>query len=221
MNSQKYIAIGDIHGCVASLKALIDQLKSFQDRTFIFVGDYIDRGPSSKEVVNFLIGFQQQVDCVFLRGNHEQMMLNALNGSDEQLWLMNGGRTTINSYEKEGGEFTLSDDHQAFYDSLELYYETPDYFFVHAGVDPSKTIKEALQDDRSRQNFMWERSHLNSYQTQWEKTVVFGHTPRPHPIREKNMIGIDTGCVYNRAGYGRLTAVSLPEVEFVQQDCID
>lgn len=221
MNSQKYIAIGDIHGCAASLKALVDQLQSYRDRTFIFVGDYIDRGPSSKEVVDFLIDFQQEVECIFLRGNHEQMMLNALNGSDKQLWLMNGGRTTIKSYEKNGEQFELPDEHRAFYESLELYYETPDYFFVHAGVNPSQTIKQALQDERSRQNFIWERSHLNSYQTKWEKTVVFGHTPRPHPIREENMIGIDTGCVYDRAGYGRLTAVSLPEEEFIQQDCID
>ena len=221
MNSQQYIAIGDIHGCAASLKALVDRLESYRDRTFIFVGDYIDRGPSSKEVVDFLIDFQKEVNCVFLRGNHEQMMLNALNNTDQQLWLMNGGRNTINSYEEDPTQFTLPVEHQAFYESLELYYETPDYFFVHAGLDPSQSIAEALKDERSRQNFMWERSHLNSYQTQWEKTVVFGHTPRPYPIREKNMIGIDTGCVYNRAGYGQLTAVKLPEVEFVQQDCVD
>lgn len=221
MDNKKYIAIGDIHGCSETMKALIDKLEDFYGRTFVFVGDYIDRGPGSKEVVDFLLNFRKKVDCVFLRGNHEQMMLDALDRGEMHLWLMNGGDTTVNSYGRNGRRFELSDEHEEFYRSTEFYYDTPNFFFVHAGLSPSKTIKEALKDERQVQEFLWERSHLNSAQKPWEKPVVFGHTPRPNPMNEPKMIGIDTGCVYRRTGYGKLTAVKLPEKEFIQQDCID
>lgn len=221
MDSQKYIAVGDIHGCSKTLQALIEQLEPFYDRTFIFVGDYIDRGPNSKQVVDFLLEFQKLADCIFLRGNHEQMMLDALDKGETHLWLMNGGNATVDSYEKNGKRFSLSDDHEQFYRSTKFYHDTSDYFFVHAGLSPSKTIKEALNDEKEVEDFLWARSHLNTIEKPWEKSVVFGHTPRPHPTNEPKMIGIDTGCVYDRVGYGKLTAVKLPEVEFVQQDYID
>ena len=221
LSNKKYIAVGDIHGCAATLKAFIEELKPFYDRTFIFVGDYIDRGPDSEGVVNFLLEFREKVNCVFLRGNHEQMMLDALAGGDRQLWLMNGGRTTIHSYQNDGQQFELPDEHREFYEQTQLYCDTEDYFFVHAGISPAKTIKESLEHKREMQDFLWIRSHLNAFELPWEKTIVFGHTPRPHPIRKSKMIGIDTGCVYNRPGYGKLTGVLLPEEEFVEHACID
>lgn len=221
MDNQKYIAIGDIHGCAATLEALLDQLDSYHDRLFVFIGDYIDRGPASKEVVDLLIDFQKEANCIFLRGNHEQMMLDALSGGDKNLWLMNGGRTTINSYRHGDERFELSEAHRQFYESTKLYFDTEEYFFVHAGPSPTQTIEESLADDKAIENFLWERSHLNIYDLPWEKKVVFGHTPRNRPIYESKMIGIDTGCVYNRMGYGKLTAVVLPEEEFIQQDRID
>lgn len=221
MDNTKYIAIGDIHGCAATVKALIEELKPFYDRTFVFVGDYIDRGPDSQGVVEFLLDFRKEVNCVFLRGNHEQMMLDALGGGDRQLWLMNGGRTTIHSYENDGQQFDLPSDHMQFYEETALYYDTENYFFVHAGLSPVKTIKESLKDKNQMQDFLWIRSHLNVFKKPWEKTVVFGHTPRPHPVHKSKMIGIDTGCVYDRQGYRKLTAVRLPEEKFVEHPCID
>lgn len=221
MDKQKYIAIGDIHGCAATMKVLIKELAPFYDRTFVFVGDYIDRGPNSREVINFLLDFQEKVDCVFLRGNHEQMMLDALRGGDRQLWLMNGGRSTINSYNNDGQRFDLPEKHMQFYNDTKFYHDTEDYFFVHAGISPAKTIAESIKDKNEMQDFLWIRSHLNVVEKPWEKTIVFGHTPRPHPMQKSRMIGIDTGCVYDRAGYGKLTAVKLPEVEFIQQHRID
>jgi hypothetical protein len=83
------------------------------------------------------------------------------------------------------------------------------------------TVAESLDDGKEIDKFLWERSHLNSMEKPWEKTVIFGHTPRPEPVQDSKMIGIDTGCVYQRVGYGKLTAVKLPEKEFVQQECID
>lgn len=221
MSEQKYIAIGDIHGCFYSMKALLEKLEPFYNRQFVFVGDYIDRGPGSKQVVDYLLDFKEKVDCVFLRGNHEQMLLDALNHNKRDLWFMNGGRATIESYQPKGGEMILPDSHKEFYNNTRLYYDTEKYFFVHAGLSPARTIADSIEDENEVKEFLWERSHLNAFETPWEKTVVFGHTPRPRPIQKGNMIGIDTGCVFDRVGYGKLTAVKLPEEEFVQQTAID
>ena len=93
--------------------------------------------------------------------------------------------------------------------------------FVHAGAPPHQTIKQSKNESQSDHFFLWGREHLNAFETPWEKTVVFGHTPRPFPIQKTNMIGIDTGCVYDELGYGKLTAVILPDAEFVQQESLD
>lgn len=203
------------------MEALLEKLKPFYDRKFIFVGDYIDRGPSSKQVVDYLIDFKETVDCVFLRGNHEQMLLDAYNYGKDDLWMMNGGRTTMKSYGLSAESAELPEDHEEFYTNTKFYYDTENYFFVHAGISPAKTIEQSLKEEDEVHEFLWERSHLNAFETPWEKTVVFGHTPRPNPLRKEKMIGIDTGCVYDRVGYGKLTAAKLPEEEFIQQPCLD
>jgi serine/threonine protein phosphatase 1 len=221
VSENKYVAIGDIHGCARSLEALLDKLSEHNSRKYIFVGDYIDRGPDSKGVVDLLLDFREQQDCVFLRGNHEQMLLDAVDIGELDLWLSNGGRQTLISYQTEGEEFDISKAHLEFYKNTRFFYDTPDYFFVHAGISPSKTISECIEDEEEVKEFLWERSHLNAFETPWEKTLVFGHTPRPFPIQRNKMIGIDTGCVYESLGYGKLTAVLLPERAFVQQTCLD
>ncbi|MDX1591016.1 MAG: metallophosphoesterase family protein [Balneolaceae bacterium] len=216
------VVIGDIHGCVKSMRALWDKLKPWKDLPHVFVGDYIDRGPDSKGVVDFMLSAQSERQCIFLRGNHEQMLLDAYERGDAYNWMMNGGEATLKSYGEDIRVTELPDDHIKFYKESRLYYQTDDYFIVHAGAPPHQTIKKSLKDvEASKQFFLWGREHLNVYQTPWEKTVVFGHTPRPNPINRDKMIGIDTGCVYNRMGYGKLTAVILPETKFIQQKSID
>lgn len=74
MSDNNYLAIGDIHGCPRSLEALLDKLSEYNDRQFIFIGDYIDRGPDSRGVIDLLLDFRKEQDCIFLRGNHEQML---------------------------------------------------------------------------------------------------------------------------------------------------
>lgn len=203
------------------MEALLEKLEPYYDRQFVFIGDYIDRGPDSRKVVDLLLDFREEVDCVFLRGNHEQMLLDALKDNKRSLWMMNGGETTLQSYGSSRRELSFPDAHREFYENTRMYYDTEDYFFVHAGLSPAKTIAESLESEDDIAEFLWERSHLNAFETPWEKTVVFGHTPRPKPLRKDHMIGIDTGCVYNRMGYGKLTAVKLPEEEFEQQVCLD
>lgn len=203
------------------MDALLEKLAPYRDRQFVFIGDYIDRGPDSRKVVDRLLELGKEIDCIFLRGNHEQMLLDAVNNDKQSLWIMNGGQTTLDSYQISADSADFPADHWEFYENTRMYYNTEDYFFVHAGLSPAKTIQQSLEDEREVKEFLWERSHLNAMQTPWEKTVVFGHTPRPDPLQKDRMIGIDTGCVYKQRGFGTLTAVTLPEEEFIQQDCLD
>lgn len=219
-SEEKIVAIGDIHGCAKSLRALLEQLKPHDDRHFVFVGDYIDRGPDSKGAVDTVIDFKADHSCTVLRGNHEQMLIDAFDNGEMALWLQNGGSETLRSYDESGTKTELPYQHHHFYRNTKLYHETEDYLFVHAGVDPEATIREAV-DNHYTEQFLWERSHLKQEDNNFEKTIVFGHTPRHKPIIGKNMIGIDTGCVYDKLGMGILTAVLLPEMQFVTQKCID
>ena len=150
------------------------------------------------------------------------MLLDAYERGDAYNWMMNGGEATLKSYGEDIRVTELPEEHIRFYQETRLYHQTDDYFVVHAGAPPQQTIEKSLKNvDASKQFFLWGREHLNVYETPWEKTVVFGHTPRPKPVNRDKMIGIDTGCVYNRMGYGKLTAVVLPETQFIQQKSLD
>lgn len=217
----KLVAIGDIHGCLKSIEALWNKLEPWSNLPHIFVGDYIDRGPDSKGVVDFLLEIQSERDCIFLRGNHEQMLLDAYEKGDAYNWMMNGGDSTLRSYGDDIRVTEIPGNHIEFYKSTKLFYQTDQYFFVHAGAPPHQSLLKSIEDEGSANFFLWGREHLNVHTTAWEKTVVFGHTPRQAPIKRDKMIGIDTGCVYNRLGYGKLTAVILPETKFIQQKSLD
>lgn len=217
------IAIGDIHGCNATCRSLLRQLdeEHGSDPTYVFLGDYTDRGPDSKDVVDQLLEFGKDHDCIFIRGNHDQMLLDAYEKGDWDLWMANGGKTTLRNYESSPGHFDLPESHHRFFSNTKLFWQTENYFFVHAGLNPRLTIEENLERDEEKEEFIWQRGHIHSPKTKWEKTVVFGHTPVEEPIVRDTMIGIDTGCVYNRPGLGKLTAVVLPEKKFIEQKSLD
>ncbi len=217
------IAIGDIHGCALTLKELLQTLQqSYGDEsTYVFLGDYTDRGPRSKQVIEQLIEFDTTHKCVFLKGNHDEMLLDAIENNKWDLWLNNGGNTTLQSYGAKPFDFKLPEAHYNFLKNTKLYWETESYFFVHGGLSPDLTIAENLESKYERSQFTWQRDHIYARRNKWEKTVVFGHTPVQEPIVENNMLGIDTGCVYQRSGFGRLTAVALPEMKFTYQNCLD
>lgn len=210
------IAIGDIHGCRRSLDALLDKIAPSADDHLVFIGDYIDRGPDSKGVIDRLLELRDEVPCTFLRGNHEAMMIEYLDTGAFNLWRMNGGVSTLQSYMgPQRDEIDLPDAHIDFVRETKLYHDTDDYFFVHAGLKPDRTIEESLRDPEE-ETLLWERGHLDAPDVKWEKPLVCGHTPRPHPIDREKLILIDTGCVYHmQPGMGRLTAVYLPDRRFV------
>lgn len=220
---EQIIAIGDIHGCAASNEALLKRLDKGYGNSpiYVFLGDYTDRGLDSKRAVDQLLEFDLDHECIFLRGNHDQMLLDAYEKNEWDLWLSNGGNTTLENYNSMPGEFDLPESHYDFFKNTFLYWQTDDYFFVHGGISPALTIKENLESEYERDQFLWQREHVHAKENNWEKTVVFGHTPVKEPFLRENMIGIDTGCVYKERGYGILTAVVLPEMKFIQQESID
>ncbi|MEM9997098.1 MAG: metallophosphoesterase family protein [Bacteroidota bacterium] len=214
-HAPRLIAIGDVHGCLRTLDALLDRLAPASDVPLVFVGDYIDRGPNSRGVIERLLELEREHPCVFLRGNHDQMMIDFVNDGDLELWRINGGLSTLANY-MERDRLRIPDAHVDFIQRTPLYFEADDFVFVHAGLRPDLSIADNLRFGTA-ETFLWERSHLNADLSGWEKTVVCGHTPVTEPIDQPKLIDIDTGCVYHhRPGYGTLTAVVLPERRFVQ-----
>lgn len=222
-DERRYIAIGDIHGCLEPLQRLIETLRPEPRDTLVFLGDYVDRGPDSKGVIDYLLALKERFNAVFLLGNHEVLMMDYLAGLLAiEDWQRNGGLATLASYATENG-IVIPDAHIEFLNACAPYYDTPDYFFVHGGVKPYRTIEENLRK-MSTLELVWERSHLeeiglNADDYKWEKTVVCGHTPIFEPLVLDKLIAIDTGCVYNQESrLGRLTAIALPEKSVVQID---
>ncbi|MBN2688630.1 MAG: serine/threonine protein phosphatase [Deltaproteobacteria bacterium] len=210
----RIFVIGDIHGCLDKLETLMNRLDIDNDSdTVVFIGDYIDRGPDSKGVVDFILDLKTKVrHVVCLLGNHEQIFLNYYrHGADADLFYLNGGGATMESYgmiETSGGKkINVPENHLEFFDSLVPYYETDDYVFVHAGIRPGIPMNR-----QSIEDLTWIRYEFIRYAYDFGKIVIFGHTPMAEPMIEYNKIGIDTGAAYG----GELTCVILPDKEIVQ-----
>jgi serine/threonine protein phosphatase 1 len=212
--SKKIFAVGDIHGCYEKLVAMMKILPWNKDNgdVLLFIGDYVDRGPQSRDVVEYLVRLKKRGGTtVFLKGNHEKMLLDYyIKQQDQMLYVANGGGETIASY-VEGGigrkAFVLPEDHLEFLLSLSLYYESDDYIFVHAGLRDGVPLDKQVEDD-----LLWIREEFIYSAYDWTKRVVFGHTALETPFVTPGKIGIDTGAVYGN----KLTAVELPRMKFYQ-----
>ena len=152
------IAVGDIHGCSRTLKALLEALSPGAEDHLVFLGDYVDRGPDTRGVIHQLIELSKQVRCTFLRGNHEQAMLDWLSGKRETYWLHFGGEETRQSY-MQRGKMDVPTTHLSFLQSTTLYLETPEFFFVHAGLRPDRTVRENIHHAEA-EVFLHYREHL-------------------------------------------------------------
>ncbi len=200
----KLFAVGDIHGCASKLEALLSKLPiRWKEDYLIFLGDYIDRGEDPKRVVEIILELVNSYPgkVIPLMGNHEWMFLRFLKGIEPEVFLFNGGDKTLRSYTKEG-QLTIPEEHMNFFKSLPLFVEMPDYLFVHAGINPRKSLSEQTEMD-----LLWIRQSFYFYEGKFAKTIVFGHTPFPEILLLEDRIGIDTGCVYG----GKLTALMLPD----------
>jgi len=190
----RLIGIGDIHGCYELLLDLVERSVMFdpdEDR-LVFLGDYLDRGANSKEVVDYVSGLKKHYpgQIVLLKGNHEDLALRAMLciGDEEactharMLWYLNGGEATVNSFRGiEKARQTLI----PFIGSLELYHETEEHIFVHAGIPYGKSPETASSDE-----ILWDRS----YSYNGRKTLIVGHSPKSKIERLKNIISLDTGA---------------------------
>jgi len=203
-------AIGDIHGCLDRLERLLAKIDPDPMRDqLVFLGDYIDRGPSSYEVVAYLIALKNRMPgAVFLKGNHEEMFIQYLSGMEHHLFVMNGGQATLDSYMKNKthpDERLIPSEHLYFLSALSLYYQTEDYIFVHAGLREEIPLELQKSED-----LLWIRDDFIASDYDFGKRVIFGHTPFNIPLVQPNKIGVDTGAVYGN----RLTCVKLPEIVF-------
>lgn len=197
-------AIGDIHGCLDKLHELVQHCHADaagRPSKFVFLGDYIDRGPDSRGVIQFLIELQREraEQDIFLKGNHEDLLLTAAD-SDlfEDRWLDNGGIQTLESY----GVYSAQDipgDHLQWLRQLRLFYDDGQRFFVHAGVDPDRPL-----DQQQEHDLLWIREPFLSSQKDFGRLVVHGHTPLREgvPDLRANRLNLDTGAVFG----GPLTA---------------
>jgi serine/threonine protein phosphatase 1 len=231
---QLLYAVGDIHGGLDLLEAMLRLIAedarerdSARQKTLVFLGDYVDRGPDSRGVVERLMrealaGF----DAHFLKGNHEAILLDFLEEPRRlDHWLMNGGDATMRSYGVDVERLArlgapaeiwrnafadaLPDSHLRFFRRLKLSVSFGDYLFVHAGVRPGVPL-----DAQSEADLVWIRAPFLEHGGAFGKIVVHGHTPGRDPVKRPNRIGIDTGAVFT----GRLTALRLQDgsQEFLQ-----
>jgi serine/threonine protein phosphatase 1 len=236
-------AIGDIHGRADLLAPMIAAIADDADRdpperaVLVGLGDYVDRGPDSKDVVALLTAPPPpRFETVFLRGNHELLMLNALAGADARdaaVWVMNGGDATMRSYGVhvagdaarpfstwDTGGFSaaarsldrvLPDADRRFFESLEVLHQEGDYVFVHAGIRPGVPLEHQDPTD-----LVWIRSEFLNSRDDHGVCVVHGHSPRPWPEVRANRLGVDTGAYQS----GVLTCVVLEGTgrRFLQTD---
>jgi serine/threonine protein phosphatase 1 len=220
-------AVGDCHGCLAALRGLraaivADSARAdargprARRRVVVYLGDYVDRGPDSRGVVELLIGEPlADFESVHLLGNHELFMRRFLDGEDDtSVWMMNGGPATLRSYGLDPavphgtgasglrGALTaaLPAAHRAFLGGLALSHLEGDYFFAHAGVRPGVPLAEQEADD-----LLWIREPFLRSTADHGKVVVHGHSTVAEVELRPNRIGIDTGACYG----GKLTALVL------------
>jgi serine/threonine protein phosphatase 1 len=194
-------AIGDIHGSLQKLRDLMTLCERHADgrpATFIFLGDYIDRGPDSRAVIEALIDLQSQRPdrVIALKGNHEAVAVEIIDGETEPAsWLREGGAATLRSYHIDDVR-DLPHEHVAWLRALPLHYDDGKRFFVHAGIDPDKPL-----DAQSDHDLIWIREPFLSDARDHGRLIVHGHTPQSDgmPDFRGNRLNLDTGAVYGRA----------------------
>lgn len=202
VTSYRRIVIGDVHGHYEGLMRLLDAIAPTSDDQVYFLGDLIDRGPQSAQVVNFVKDSPYQ--C--LLGNHEQMLLNILTKRiptpTVQAWLYSGGQATVASYE----EATIPHDHLEWFDNLPTYIDLGDIWLVHAGVNPFIPLTE-----QTANQLCWVRDEFHSIEEPYfsDKLMIIGHTitftlPGVTPgqlAQGQGWLDIDTGAYHPRSGW--------------------
>lgn len=227
---RRIYAVGDVHGRADLLAEVFmridDDLKAHPTANpgEVFLGDYIDRGPQSRQVIDLLLARERDHDVVFLKGNHEALALQFLSDPTTlSEWKYLGGINTLLSYgvtptrrddprsQRETATAlhqAMPDSHLRFIEGLALSFTCGDFFFVHAGVRPGIPLQT-----QSEQDLLWIRDDFLLHEEDFDKVVVHGHTPAREPDIRPNRINIDTGAYAT----GRLTCLMLvnDEMRFI------
>ncbi len=222
--NRRIFAIGDIHGCINTFKKLIQESLHITKTDEIYLlGDYIDRGPDSKAVIDYIMLLQESgysLHC--LMGNHEKMLLDALESSvNEVLWSYNGSYSTLKSFSISSA-VELDQKYINFFSTLHYFFELENYILVHAGLNFN--VSDPLEDKNA---MLWIRDENLELKKVNNKKIVCGHTPvRLNQIRDSLSTGkimLDGGCVYSNKnnGLGYLVALELNSMELTTIKSID
>ncbi len=223
----RQFAITDIHGCAQSLRALVEQIQLRKEDSLFLLGDYVDRGPDSKGVFDFIFEKQEQgfqVHC--LRGNHEQYMLDACHSKTLlRHWLLNGGAATLRSF-GVGHPLEIPQQYLQFAGNLPYFFQLKNYLLVHAGLDFKK-----LHPLKDKKGMLWIRDWYDDIDTAWlaGRIIVHGHTQQNKEVLDAQLanvgilpvINIDNGCVTPLPGRHQLIALDLGTRQFTYQPCVD
>ncbi len=228
--AQRTLVIGDIHGGLRALRQVLERSGATQDDRIIFLGDYVDSWSESPQVLDYLIALQSTHNCIYMRGNHDDLLLQWLRGKENELWFQHGGEATIKSYSLLEDDVKLR--HIEFLDTLRYYFiDGRNRLFVHAGF----TNLHGIAHEHYPRLAFWDR-------TLWETAVSFdkrlspddlaypkrltlyseiyiGHTPvtkigKTEPVQMGNVWNLDTGAAF----YGPLTILDADTKEFWQSD---
>jgi serine/threonine protein phosphatase 1 len=210
---ERLFAISDIHGCFKTFFDLVvNKIELKKSDHLILLGDYIDRGDQSKEVIDFIIDLNEKdFNISTLTGNHEIMLSNAYKDQDMlPLWLLNSGMSTLTSFGIRDIK-DIDNRYLDFINSLEYFKIIGDFIFVHAGFNDY-----AINPFLDKHSMIWECRLSYDNPMLSGKTVIHGHRPKTISyvkklINEKSkVIPVDTGCVYEREfGYGNLSALEV------------
>lgn len=228
--------LGDVHGGLKAIHQVLERANVTNSDTLIFLGDFVDGWSESPAVLNFLIALQKKQSCIFIRGNHDELLLDWLLGNneniDEKLWFQHGGEATVKSYQNIDAK--TKEKHIHFLQSLQNYYlDTENRLFIHAGF----TNMKGVDYEYFKPLFYWDR-------TLWEtalaldpnlskdaitypnrltiyKEIYIGHTPvtkinESIPVNKACVWNIDTGAAFK----GKLTIMDIETKEFWQSDAL-
>ena len=232
----KKFVVGDIHGGKKALVQVLNKIKIDKNDILIFLGDYVDGWSESIAVLDFLIELQKKQKCIFIKGNHDQILLDWLDGNyekfDKKMWFQHGGEATVISYQNIDDETKFK--HINFLKSLQDYYlDDKNSLFVHAGF----TNLKGIEFEYYNVNFYWDRT-LWEMAISLDKTLIkdsvfypkrlklyheifIGHTPvtqigKDVPVNFANVWNIDTGAAFK----GKLTIMDVDTKEFWQSDSL-
>ena len=232
----KKFVIGDIHGGLKALRQVLKKINCDENYTLIFLGDYVDGWSESPAVLNFLIELQKKRPCVFIRGNHDELLLDWLLGNneniDEKLWFQHGGEATVLSYQNINAE--TKEKHIQFLQSLQDYYlDDKNRLFIHAGF----TNMKGVEHEFFKPLFYWDRTLWETalaIDNQLSKDAItyplrlkiyneifIGHTPvtkidETIPVNKACVWNVDTGAAFK----GKLTIMDVDTKEFWQSDSL-